>query len=99
MGEYRAEIVVRLREVRIETDRLLEVANRFLKVTQNLESTDPGIRGGIAGSNPVHGEYGTYQHLNWAAKYFIDALIAQEQRWAAEGVATPEHERSVHANP
>jgi hypothetical protein len=30
-------------------------------------------RGGVQGSFPVDGDYGTFEYLNWAAKFFIDA--------------------------
>jgi hypothetical protein len=33
----------------------------------------PEIRGGVKGSYPVFGEYGKYEYLNWAAKFFIDS--------------------------
>ena len=48
---------------------------RFLKSTQNRTTRDPGLRGGIKGSQPVDGEYGRYEVLNWATKYFADALM------------------------
>ncbi|ABK43099.1 conserved hypothetical protein [Magnetococcus marinus MC-1] len=51
----------------------------FVKRTQNLHSADPGIRGGIKGSYPFSGGYGRYELLNWAAKFFIDALLLQQQ--------------------
>jgi len=54
-------------------------ANRFLKSTQNLRSKNKGIRGGIEGSYPIYGRYGQYQYLNWAVKFFIDALLLEEQ--------------------
>jgi hypothetical protein len=50
---------------------------RFLKSTQNRTSRDDGLRGGIKGSYPVDGGYGRYELLNWAAKYFADALMRQ----------------------
>jgi len=53
---------------------------RYLCGTQNLVSDDPGIRGGIAGSRPIWGEYGSYEYLNWAAKFFADALMLQLKR-------------------
>ena len=56
-------------------DRVL----RFIKSTQNRESRDPGLRGGIKGSAPMSGEYGRYEILNWATKYFADALMRDEQ--------------------
>ncbi|EWY41277.1 hypothetical protein N825_27355 [Skermanella stibiiresistens SB22] len=33
----------------------------------------PETRGGVKGSFPVDGDYGTFEYLNWAAKFFIDA--------------------------
>lgn len=50
----------------------------FLKVTQDLTTSDDGVHGGIKGSFPVNGGYGTYRLLNWAAKFFIDALLLKE---------------------
>ena len=52
----------------------------FVKRTQNRSSTDPGLRGGIKGSAPMSGGYGTHEILNWATKYFADALIRDDQR-------------------
>ena len=39
----------------------------------------PETRGGVKGSFPVHGEYGTYQYLNWACKFSIDANLLERQ--------------------
>ncbi len=50
----------------------------FLKRTQNRRSGDPGVRGGIKGAWPVFGDYGTYQVLNWATKFFADALMRHD---------------------
>lgn len=50
-------------------------AIEFVKSTQNLEHPNPGIRGGVKGSFPFDGPYGKYQLLNWAAKFFCDALM------------------------
>lgn len=50
----------------------------FLKGTQDLTSSNDGVRGGIKGSFPVNGGYGTYRLLNWAAKFFIDALLLRK---------------------
>jgi hypothetical protein len=51
--------------------------NRYLSSTQDLTAHDGGIRGGIKGSHPITGEYGTYEYLSWAAKFFADALILE----------------------
>jgi len=55
---------------------------RFVKSTQNRTCPDPGVRGGIKGSSPLGGEYGPYQILNWATKFFVDALLRDERRVA-----------------
>ena len=57
--------------------RAAEPMNRFLSSTQDLAASDPGIRGGIKGSQPVWSEYGSYEYLNWAAKFFADALMLE----------------------
>jgi hypothetical protein len=60
---------------------------RFLKATQNRLHPNPGIRGGLKGSWPVNGEYGRFQILNWATKFFADALMRDEQVAAGEATA------------
>ncbi len=50
-------------------------AVQFVLSTQRLESTDLGVRGGVAGSYPIWGDYGPYEYLNWAAKFLTDALL------------------------
>ncbi|HEX6965832.1 MAG TPA: hypothetical protein VF166_08525 [Gemmatimonadaceae bacterium] len=55
---------------------------RFIKTTQNRRSPNEGVRGGIKGSSPVHGEYGAYELLSWATKFFVDALIRDERTGA-----------------
>ncbi|MCX6545045.1 MAG: hypothetical protein NTV05_11635 [Acidobacteria bacterium] len=51
--------------------------NRYLLAHHDVSSRDPAIRGGVAGSWPVWGEYGQYMVLNWATKFFVDALLAE----------------------
>ncbi len=65
------------------------VANviRFVASTQNRESRDPGLHGGIKGSAPLTGDYGRHELLNWATKYFADALMRHDVvtgRWTGE---------------
>ena len=50
-----------------------------VKQAQDLDNPNPGIRGGIPGSFPIWGEYITNAIPNWAAKYFIDALLAKQK--------------------
>lgn len=50
-------------------------AKEFIKACQNnLDDTKGGL-GAIWGSWPISSDYGKYQALNWAAKYFADLLI------------------------
>ena len=49
-----------------------------VKKIQDLKSSDTGIRGGIPGSFPVWGDYMFMAFPNWAAKFFIDAIIAKK---------------------
>lgn len=51
--------------------------NRFLMSTQDLHAKDEGIRGGIKGSYPIWAEYGPFEFLNWAAKFFADSLMLE----------------------
>jgi DUF1680 family protein len=61
--------------------------NQYLMSTQDLQAADPGVRGGIKGSDPIYAEYGSHEYLNWAAKFFADALML-EARAAAGGART-----------
>jgi uncharacterized protein YyaL (SSP411 family) len=47
----------------------------FVARTQNLETSNPKLRGAIAGSHPVYGRYERFQYPNWAVKFFMDALL------------------------
>jgi hypothetical protein len=51
----------------------------FLKTTQNCSSPEPGLRGGIKGAYPFDGAYGRFEVLNWATKFYVDALLMDEQ--------------------
>jgi len=51
----------------------------FLKKTQNLNTSHLGLRGGIKGSFPCDGQFGRYQTLSSATKFFIDALLLLAQ--------------------
>lgn len=50
-----------------------------LKSLQLLKSRNSGIRGGIAGSYPIWGNYMPFCYPNWAAKFFADALMLLEE--------------------
>ena len=55
----------------------LDAARRLINFNKSVQLLDGanGIRGGIAGSFPINGGYGRYEILNWATKFFADALI------------------------
>lgn len=47
----------------------------WIKGRQSLDNPEPGIRGGIPGAWPIDGGYSIFSMVNWAAKYFADALL------------------------
>lgn len=50
---------------------------------QLMESPDPNLRGGVPGSDPIWGRYIPLAVPNWAAKYYIDALLGKQEALAA----------------
>jgi uncharacterized protein YyaL (SSP411 family) len=55
----------------------LNRSNRYLMNVQLRKTGNPGLDGGIAGSYPLHGPYGQFEVLNWAVKFFADALMLE----------------------
>ncbi|MFA6146786.1 MAG: beta-L-arabinofuranosidase domain-containing protein [bacterium] len=55
----------------------MKKANQFMKKVQIMRSGNPDIHGGIGGSEPIHGNYGRFEVLNWAVKFFMDALMLE----------------------
>lgn len=57
--------------------------NNYLKTIQDTQTSNRNIRGAIKGSLPIYGQimtWGGYQkmaYLNWATKFFIDALLQE----------------------
>jgi hypothetical protein len=51
----------------------------FVARTQNLKTSNPNIRGGIAGSHPIYGKYERFKYPNWATKFFVDALLSLDK--------------------
>jgi uncharacterized protein YyaL (SSP411 family) len=47
----------------------------YLKREQRVDDPDPIVRGAIAGSSPIWGDYSRFEFPNWAAKFFADALM------------------------
>lgn len=59
--------------------RYLNAAMRaisFVMARQRLDGSNPHVRGGIAGSAPIYGRYERFKYPNWAAKFYLDALLA-----------------------
>jgi uncharacterized protein YyaL (SSP411 family) len=54
------------------------LANRYLLAHHDIRNADLRLRGGVPGSWPVSGGYGRLQILNWATKFFVDALLAEQ---------------------
>jgi hypothetical protein len=51
-------------------------ANAFVRRTIATGGA-PDIRGAVKGSQPIGGDYGKWQYLNWACKFTIDANRAE----------------------
>jgi len=59
----------------------------FVARTQNISTPNLNVRGGIAGSHPIYAGYERFKYPNWAAKFFIDAVLALNK--AEEGSSNP----------
>jgi hypothetical protein len=53
-------------------------ANRYVRRTVNVDGP-PETRGAVKGSFPIHGDYGRYEYLNWACKFFVDANTLESE--------------------
>jgi hypothetical protein len=72
-------------------DALREHARRglaYLQAQQRLDDPDAVVRGAIAGSAPIWGDYSRFEFPNWAAKFFADALMMDLAGIAVPPVAT-----------
>jgi Squalene-hopene cyclase C-terminal domain len=57
-------------------------ATNYVMSCQDIETRNPNVRGAIAGSFPHWGAYAPFSYPNWAAKFFIDAMLLRS-RWNA----------------
>jgi hypothetical protein len=48
---------------------------KAIAARQDLNSPYPATRGAVAGSAPIWGGYCRLAYPNWAAKFYIDALL------------------------
>ncbi|MBL4684333.1 MAG: hypothetical protein JKY37_07070 [Nannocystaceae bacterium] len=55
-------------------------ACQYVMSAQDIASNDDDIRGAIKGSHPIWGKYSRFTYPNWAAKFFLDALLLT-RRW------------------
>ena len=63
-------------------DKYLETAsklNQYVRRTIKLVGSNDAMVGGIKGSFPIDGNYGKYEYLNWAAKFFIDSNMLEAE--------------------
>lgn len=78
----------------LEPDRRFELAARraldLVGDAQSLRQSNPGIRGGIPGSDPIWGGYMPSTLPNWATKFYLDALLTAGRREEAAGPISAE---------
>ncbi len=58
-----------------EYRRSADKAIGYVQRHQNLTHPVPQIKGAIAGSFPLWGHYSRFEYPNWAAKFFVDAIL------------------------
>jgi len=70
---------LRLARITGQTDLISHAiaANRFNMSVQNLTTSLMPVRGALKGSHPINGGYMTWRYPNWAAKFFMDALMLE----------------------
>ena len=61
------------------------LANKYVRRTVKMQG-DADIVGGVAGSFPIDGDYGSYEYLNWAAKFAIDANLMELDATGGRGI-------------
>jgi hypothetical protein len=54
------------------------VINGYVKSKQNIHTNNLNIRGAIAGSYPIWGNYIHFTYPNWATKFFVDAVLLEK---------------------
>ena len=64
-------------DIRLVNAALLAIDT--VKRAQLMRTANHGLHGGIPGSDPVWGEYIGLAYPNWAAKFFIDALLSKRR--------------------
>lgn len=95
-GEAQLALVLSRLSRRNQNASLAEVAAGLLQQVSGVQdtvTTDPATHGAIPGSAPFWSMYCPFKYVNWAAKFFMDALMlelfqfdVQEQRSQASSV-------------
>jgi len=57
--------------------------NRYVRSTVRMDGP-LDVRGGVKGSFPISGEYGSFEYLNWAGKFLIDSNLLEQSIRDAE---------------
>jgi hypothetical protein len=52
-------------------------ATKYVRRTVRIDGPSE-TRGAVKGAFPVDGDYGKYEYLNWACKFFLDANLMEE---------------------
>jgi len=73
-------------EFQLNVDRALS----FLKRNHHIKYDGDVDDGAVAGSAPIWGRYSMFEFPNWAAKFFVDALIMDELKIAVPPLVTKE---------
>lgn len=60
----------------------------YVKRNHNTQTANVIVRGAVAGSAPIWGDYSRFEFPNWAAKFFADALMMDMIDEAVPPVAT-----------
>jgi uncharacterized protein YyaL (SSP411 family) len=65
-----------------KSEKYLQAARKaigFVAGVQNIRTSNANLRGAIPGSQPLWGEYERFKTPNWAAKFFLDAIMQLEE--------------------
>jgi len=58
--------------------------NKYMKSTQNIKTNNLKTKGAIKGAYPIYGWYAPFCYPNWAAKFFIDSLMLEDDKSIAD---------------
>jgi uncharacterized protein YyaL (SSP411 family) len=81
---FRMSVITGSKEYLADACRL----NDYVKTTQLLTVRHSGLRGGVKGSHPIDGLYSPFVYVNWAAKFFADALMLERRVGARKATPT-----------